>query len=130
MTIIEWVYLSAGVLLPLFYVPQMVRCLRDETGLGSYSLRKAGVQLMLRILMMPFILSFSDLTMTVVVSLDLLGRATELLAAITSLRAQGFGWQLIARRLSPVRVPSAASTAANFATNAISLNAYAPKDKP
>ena len=111
MTFVETTYVVAGVLLPLFYLPQVVRCMRDDTGLVSYSLRKAGVQFTLRLLMMPFILGIGNLTMTVVVSLDLLGRATELLAAITSLRAQGFGWRQIALRLSPVRAPRSNRTA-------------------
>lgn len=101
MTVSEVIYITAGCLLPLYYGPQILRCLRDDAGLASYSLRKATVQLALRVLMMPFIWGVGNLTMTVIVSLDLIGRSIELAAAVTALRAQGATWRHVAARVLP-----------------------------
>jgi len=99
----QLIYIAAGLLLPLYYVPQIRRCLADRTLLASYSMGKSGPQLMLRIAMMPFVFSVGDMTMSVIVSLDLLGRLAEMWAAVWSLRRQGQGWIAIARRSIPWR---------------------------
>lgn len=99
MTLVEMTYIAAGVALPMFYIPQIVRCLRDDAGLVSFSLRKCSVQLVLRLLMLPFIWEIGNDTMTWIVALDLLGRLLELVAALTSLRMQGRSWADIAGRL-------------------------------
>lgn len=104
----EVVYVCAGVVLPLFYLPQIRRCSADQSGLASYSLRKAGFQFVLRAVMMPFITQVGSPTMTFVVALDLAGRGAELLAAVLSLRAQGSSWVAIAVRLA-LRSPTVAS---------------------
>lgn len=102
MTVVEMTYIAAGVALPLFYIPQIARCLKDDAGLVSYSLRKSGMQLGLRVLMLPFIWDVGNTTMTWIVGLDLVGRVAELAAALTSLRAQGRSWAEICRRLQPI----------------------------
>ena len=105
----EVVYVCAGVVLPLFYLPQIRRCSADQSGLASYSLRKAGFQFVLRVVMMPFITQVGSPTMTFVVALDLAGRGAELLAAVLSLRAQGSSWVAIGLRLA-LRSHTLAST--------------------
>lgn len=99
MTSVEIVYVLAGIVLPLFYLPQIRRCTQDTTLLASYSLRKSAFQCALRVAMMPFILQVANQTMVMVVSLDLTGRGLELLAALMSLRAQGMSWSGIALRV-------------------------------
>lgn len=108
--IVNWevVYVCAGVVLPLFYLPQIRRCSADQSGLASYSLRKAGFQFVLRVVMMPFITQVGSPTMTFVVGLDLAGRGAELLAAVLSLRAQGASWAAIGLRLT-LRSPALAN---------------------
>jgi hypothetical protein len=104
MSLAEMVYIVAGCLLPMFYVPQIRRCLRDDGGLVAYSIRKSGYQFALRLVMMPFICSIGNQSMTFIVGLDLAGRGAELMAAITSLRSQGQTWPVIALRLLPAGV--------------------------
>lgn len=101
MELVQLVYIAAGLLLPLYYVPQIRRCLQDRTLLLSYSLGKSGTQLLLRIIMMPFVFKIGDATMCVIVGLDLVGRAAELGAAVRSLRNQDESWSAILRRLVP-----------------------------
>lgn len=101
MSWVQVVYVVAGLVLPLYYVPQITRCWHDRTGLASYSMGKSGTQLMLRSLMMPFVYGVGDPTMSFIVSLDFAGRAAEYCAAVLSLRRQGEPWQRIVRRSLP-----------------------------
>lgn len=106
MTVAEMLYVAAGCALPLYYGPQISRCLRDSSGLASYSLSKGAMQLALRTLMLPFIWQINNTTMTVIVAIDVIGRAMEVTAAVTSLRAQDVPWSAVARRLLPRSSPS------------------------
>lgn len=98
MDIIQAIYIAAGLALPLYYIPQTLRCLQDETLLSSYSLAKSVTQLTLRFLMMPFVLSVGNTTMSVIVALDLAGRLLEASCAVRSLRRQGQTWREITGR--------------------------------
>jgi hypothetical protein len=80
MTMAELTYIGAGCLLPMIYLCQIRRWLQDDAGLTSYSLRESAMQCVLRVLIMPFIWSVGNTTMTLVVCFDLLGRAVELVA--------------------------------------------------
>lgn len=119
MTSAEIVYVLAGIVLPLFYLPQIRRCMQDQTMLASYSLRKSAFQCALRVAMMPFIMHVANQTMVMVVSLDLMGRGLELLAALMSLRAQGSSWQAMALRVllgsSPIEQPAEQTASADQA---------------
>lgn len=99
---IQYLYIAAGLVLPLYYIPQIRRCMRDETLLSSYSMGKSGTQFVLRLSMMPFVFSVGDVTMSCIVSLDLLGRGAELFGAMFSLRRQGQSWAEIRLRAWPV----------------------------
>lgn len=99
---IQLIYVAAGLLLPLYYLPQIRRCLRDQTLLCSFSMGKAGTQLALRAVMMPFVFSVGDMTMCFIVSLDFLGRTAEFVGAVVSLRRQGQSWGEIRLRAWPL----------------------------
>lgn len=101
MTLSQVMYVAAGLALPLYYVPQIRRCLRDRSGLASYSMGKSGTQLILRLLMLPFVYQVGDTTMTVIVSLDTAGRIAEFCGAVVGLRRQGAPWAEIRQRSFP-----------------------------
>lgn len=105
MAVITAVYMAAGMILPLYYVPQIVRLAKDDSGLESYSMSKSATQTSLRIVMMPFVFGVGNLTMTFIVSLDLLGRLVELGTAVAALRRQGFSWSRILKMCRPVNLP-------------------------
>lgn len=97
----EALYLASGVILPLYYAPQIRACVRDDTRLEAYSLRKAANQLALRVAGMPFLVgTIGNHFLTFVVCLDVAGRSCEVGAALYSLRRQGVSWSDITRRLS------------------------------
>lgn len=102
MNVIQVVYVAAGLLLPLYYVPQVLKCWRDDTQLAAYSLGKSGTQLLLRTLMLPFVYGVGDPTMSFIVSLDFAGRAAEYVAAVMALRRQSNTWRNIAQRSLPL----------------------------
>ena len=95
-------YVASGLLLPLFYAPQILRLRRDATKLDSYSLSKAVAQFLLRIPALLFAIAVvrNDL-MIFVVALDLVGRFTEVAVALSSLRRQGYSWVECLRRVLP-----------------------------
>ena len=101
MTLTESVYVVAGILLPAYYVPQMLKCAVDETRLAAYSMSKAASQLALRMAMLPFVFGFDNLTMTCVVALDFGGRASEFAIAVWSLSRQGATPREILNRCLP-----------------------------
>lgn len=103
MNVTQVIYVAAGLLLPLYYVPQVLKCWRDDTQLAAYSLGKSGTQLLLRTLMLPFVYGVGDATMSFIVSLDFAGRAAEYVAAVLALRRQASTWRHIARRSLPLR---------------------------
>lgn len=94
----EVAYIVGGLLLPLFYLPQVTSCWRDRTGLASYSVSKCVTQVACRVVMMPFIVAYGPALMVFIVSIDLLGRLVELWAAIRALRLVGWSWQAIVVR--------------------------------
>lgn len=98
-------YITAGIILPMYYVPQVVRLLSDDSGLTSYSMSKSATQTSLRIIMMPFVVGVGNPTMTCIVALDLAGRLAELSAAVHSLRRQQQSWGSILRLCRPVALP-------------------------
>lgn len=101
MTLAELVYVVAGILLPAYYLPQMLKCAVDETRLAAYSMSKAASQLALRMAMLPFVFGFDNLTMTCVVALDFAGRASEFAIAVWSLSRQGVPPREILTRCLP-----------------------------
>jgi hypothetical protein len=102
---VELLYLASGVVLPLFYLPQMLRIYNDRTRLASYSLIKALCQLLLRLPAMAFAVAVvGNGFMVFVLALDIAGRLAELCIAIWSLRSQGVDWASIAGRLLPLEL--------------------------
>ena len=88
--LIEPLYLVTGLLLPLFYFPQIKKLYVDDTGLSSYSTSKAGAQLLLRVPALIFaVFVVNSNYMIVVLTFDLLGRLVEFVVAIHALRRQG-----------------------------------------
>ena len=111
MDLIELVYVAAGIALPLYYVPQIQRCLADQTRLASYSLSKSAVQVALRLLMLPFIVGVGNATMVTIVVLDLVGRGAELGSAVFALRRQSQSWRSIGARAVHASASSPADAA-------------------
>lgn len=102
MTLTETVYVLAGILLPAYYVPQMLKCAADDTRLAAYSMSKAASQLALRMAMLPFVFGIGNPTMTCVVALDFAGRASEFAVAVWSLSRQGLRPREILSRCLPL----------------------------
>ena len=99
---VEIAYLASGVLLPVFYLPQILKLWRDKTRLGSYSLSKATAQLVLRLPVLVFaVVVVKHDYMTMVVTGDVLGRVVELAVALRALRHQGVPADEVAARMSP-----------------------------
>lgn len=94
-------YTTAGLILPLFYLPQIRTCLRDVTGLLAFSMGKAFTQFWLRAAMLPFVFGVGNNLMTFIVTVDFLARGLEFAAALYSLRRQGYSWHDIGVRCSP-----------------------------
>ena len=106
---IEIAYLLTGLILPVFYIPQIVRLLRDSTGIASYSLYKASWQFMLRLPTLVFaVVVVQNGFMIVVLAADLTGRVGEIAAAVHSLRRQAFKWPAILERMHPSWLPGGA----------------------
>ena len=114
MTLTEVVYVVAGIAMPAYYVPQMLKCAADKTHLAAYSMSKAASQLGLRAAMLPFVFGIDNMTMTSIVALDFVGRAAEFTVALWSLHRQGLGVRQIALRCLPVasrwHLPAAEAT--------------------
>jgi len=102
MTTTEIIYIAAGVLLPAYYLPQTLKCARDNTGLAAYSMSKSATQLVLRLAMLPFVFGIGNATMTAIVALDFAGRACEFSVAMWSLRRQGLSTSQMIGRCLPV----------------------------
>ena len=100
---ISSLYVASGLLLPIFYEPQILRLWRDATKLGSFSLSKAVAQLLLRFpaLLFSIVVVRNDL-MIFVLALDLAGRSVEVAVALGSLRKQGCCLVECLRRTLPV----------------------------
>lgn len=99
---IEYSYLIGGLVLPIFYLPQILRLLRDDSLASSFSLSKAFWQLLLRSPTLPFaIWVVNNNFMTVVLTFDLLGRCAELATALYALRRQGVTWDAALLRMLP-----------------------------
>lgn len=106
---IEIAYLLTGLILPVFYIPQIVRLLRDSTGIASYSLYKAAWQFTLRLPTLVFaVVVVQNGFMIVVLAADLTGRVGEIAAAVHSLRRQAFKWPAILERMHPSWLPGGA----------------------
>jgi hypothetical protein len=99
--LITVVYIVGGVILPLFYLPQIRRCYLDNSGLASFSMTKAAVMTVLRLAMLPFVLRVGNDVMSFIVVLDTAGRLLELLAAVKSLRRQGWTSYEVLLRMVP-----------------------------
>ena len=99
---IDALYVVSGLLLPLFYLPQILRLLADQTDLASYSVSKAAIQLLLRMPALAFaVFTVDNDLMTLVLTLDLLGRAAEVAAAYRAMRRQGADVWTCMRRFLP-----------------------------
>jgi hypothetical protein len=109
--LITVVYIAGGLILPLFYLPQIRRCHLDNSGLASFSMTKTAVMTVLRLAMLPFVLRVGNDVMSFIVMLDTAGRLLELLAAVRSLRRQGWSSSEIVLRMLP-SLQRARSTAA------------------
>lgn len=93
-------YVVAGLILPLFYVPQLRALCTDTTHLESYSISTSTVQLGCRVVMMPFVAITGNATMITIVGLDLAARGVIVLAAAQALRRQGWTWREVVRRFA------------------------------
>lgn len=94
-------YLMAGMILPVFYLPQILHCIRDNTQLHAFSMSKSLSQLILRLAMLPFLLHVDNSVIIAIAMFDLTGRITEFSFAVHSLRRQRCSWSSISQRLSP-----------------------------
>ena len=85
----DWFYLATGLTLPLFYIPQILKLLRDHTELAAYSMTKAIAQLLLRAVGMVYVFTVNlDPNIMIVIGADVLGRSVELAVAISAMRKQ------------------------------------------
>ena len=101
---IELLYLASGLMLPLFYVPQILKIQSDNTLLEAYSISKALIQLLLRFPSLLFACVIVDnFFMNTVLLADILGRAIELVSAYSSLKRQGVGSKEIWMRVVSLR---------------------------
>ena len=86
---IEIAYLLTGLILPVFYIPQIVRLLRDSTGIASYSLYKASWQFMLRLPNLVFVVVVvQNRFMLVMLVADLTDLVGQITCVVDSLRSQ------------------------------------------
>lgn len=100
---IETLYLYSGLLLPLFYLPQIVKLLNDHSGLASYSLSKAVIQGALRFPSLFFgVYVVHNSTLITIVSMDLIGRTIEFAVAIRALVLYGCSPMEIIFRVFPL----------------------------
>jgi hypothetical protein len=94
-----WIaYIGSGLIMPIFYYSQIRVCWQDTSGLPAYSMSKATIHVLCRLLMLPYIVSVGSPTMTLIVGLDLFGRCVELVVATVSLRRVGWKWHEISTR--------------------------------
>lgn len=94
---IEFVYVFCGLILPAFYIPQIIKLSKDQTKLAGYSIGKAISQFLLRIPALIFtIFIIKHPLMNLVVVLDVLGRGIELGVALIAMRRQGVSIKSIA----------------------------------
>lgn len=117
-------YLLAGVIMPIFYVPQILSCIRDSTGLKSFSVSKSMCQLLLRVAMLPFLVLVENHVILGIALFDIAGRVTEFVVAIGALRRQKWSWGRIASRVSP------AHTIQSFMSRIRPGTMYATPDRP
>lgn len=95
---LEWIYVLCGLAMAGFYVPQILTCANDQSGLAAYSLSKAVTQLTCRALMLPFVwVTVDSATMLTIQSIDAALRAVEVACALGSLRRQGISWRVAMR---------------------------------
>lgn len=86
---LEAIYLLTGLLLPLFYLPQIQKLRHDSSGLAAYSMRKAIAQLVLRMAGMLYVVFVNkDPYIMFVILADVAGRLTELGFALRALQRQ------------------------------------------
>lgn len=86
---LSWLYLATGLLLPLFYIPQIRKLLADHSELAAYSMSKAVAQLALRFIGMAYVILVNqDQNIIWVIAADVLGRSAELAVACGALRRQ------------------------------------------
>lgn len=102
MTAVEIVYLICGFVLPLFYLPQILRLHTDSSNLSSYSLSKAVIQWALRLPALAFGIQIENSLFVVCVLMDLAGRLCEISFAIQALHRQGNSLRQMASRLNPM----------------------------
>lgn len=98
----QTLYLMAGMIMPVFYLPQILHCIRDETGLKAFSMSKSLCQLLLRLAMVGFLVEVGNPMILFIALFDLFGRITEFSFALRALRRQAWAWCAIGQRLSPV----------------------------
>ena len=85
----DWLYLATGLTLPLFYIPQILKLLRDHTKLAAYSMTKAIAQLLLRAVGLLYVFTVNlDPNIMIVIGADVLGRSIELAVAINAMHKQ------------------------------------------
>lgn len=101
---IENLYLLSGLLLPAFYLPQILRLLRDQSKLEGYSLSKATAQLLLRLPVLPFaFFVVGNTVMNIVCVADVSARLFELCVSIHALKRQKVDSRKILHRCNPFR---------------------------
>ena len=103
---LQLIYVLCGLAMASFYLPQILACANDQTGLAAYSLSKGSAQLACRALMLPFVwVTVDSPTMLAIQSIDVALRAVEVACALGSLKRQGIDWRT-ALRADTARSPS------------------------
>ena len=100
-SVLSKIYLATGLVLPMFYIQQVVVCMRDQSRLHAFSMSKATTQLLLRLSMIPFLLTIDSREILCIALLDLIARFAEVFAAISSLRRQEVTFDEILHRSNP-----------------------------
>lgn len=87
---IEIAYLISGLILPLFYLPQIFKLRQDKSLLASYSMSKSAAQFILRLptLAFAYVIVGSPF-MNIVLTADVIGRGIELIMAVRAMDRQG-----------------------------------------
>lgn len=112
---IEYAYLISGLILPLFYLPQIFKLRNDSSLLASYSLSKSTAQFILRLPTLAFAYFIvASPFMNVVLAADVIGRGVELVVAARSMDRQGVSAKGILERMFAVPFFRAAWRQAGF----------------
>lgn len=97
---LQTLYFVAGAILPAFYLPQILHCIRDNTGLHAFSMSKSLFQLILRMVMLSYLFTVGNSAIIFIALFDALARIFEFIFAVHALRRQKCTWSEIRKRLN------------------------------